>query len=159
MQNSRLPLQFHFSNPKCFRADFLLTGGGPRKAGTFQNPQPLVFFSQKYCRHKWEAYCGTTRRHIAVQNWRCIAAFPSLQGLGASEAQRYCKGGGGLLQYKLEAHCQYFSGKLYGLGSAQENSYQNSRQISRHPRQSKTENNFALRFCRVVVLTESGRRR
>ena len=37
--------------------------------------------------YKWEAYCGTNRR--------CIAAFPFLQGLEASKAQRY----------KWEAYC------------------------------------------------------
>ena len=31
-------------------------------------------------RYKWEAYCST--------NWRCTAAFPFLQSLEASEAQR-----------------------------------------------------------------------
>ena len=56
--------------------------------------------------YKWEAYCGTT--------WRCIASFPFLQGLEASEAQRYKWGG--VLRYKLEVYCRYFSDKLYGLG-------------------------------------------
>ena len=41
--------------------------------------------SQKYCRYKWEAYCGTSRRH-AVVSWRCIAAFPFLQCLEARKA-------------------------------------------------------------------------
>ena len=42
-------------------------------SGTFRNPQPLVF-SQKHCRLKWEAYCGTTTKCIAAQiggvSWR-----------------------------------------------------------------------------------------
>ena len=59
-------------------------------------------------RYKWEAYCGT--------NGRCTAAFPFLQGLEASKAQRYKWGG--VLRYKLEVYCQYFSDKLYGIGGA-----------------------------------------
>ena len=57
-------------------------------------------------RSKWEAYCGT--------NVRCTAAFPFLQSLEASEAQRYKRGG--VLRCKLEVYRQYFSDKLYGLG-------------------------------------------
>ena len=66
------------------------------KPGIFRNPQPLVS-SQEYCRCKWEVYCGI--------NWRCAPAFPFLQGLEASEAQRYKWGG--ILWYKLEVYCQY----------------------------------------------------
>ena len=53
-----------------------------------------------------EVHCST--------NWRCIAAFPFLQSLEASEAQRYKWGG--VLRYKLEVYRQYFSDRLYGLG-------------------------------------------
>ena len=38
-------------------------------------------------RYKWEAYYGTNSN--SNSNWRCIAAFPFLQGLEASEARRY----------------------------------------------------------------------
>ena len=46
-----------------------------QNSGTFRNPQPLVF-SQKYRRHKWEAYCGTNRRRIAVQIGGVLRRFP-----------------------------------------------------------------------------------
>ena len=57
-------------------------------------------------RYKWDAYCSAY--------WRCTAAFPFLQSLEASEAQRYKWGG--ILRYKLEVYRQYFSDKLYRLG-------------------------------------------
>ena len=64
---------------------------GPRISGTFRNPQPLVYY-QKHCRYKWEAHCGTNRR--------CIAAFPSLQGLEAVSQQVTVLQMGGVLRYK-----------------------------------------------------------
>ena len=74
-------------------------------SGTLRNPQPLVF-SQKYRRYKWEAYCGTNRRRIAVQIGGVLRRFPisnfrSQQGTALQM--------GGVLRYKLEVYCQYFS--------------------------------------------------
>ena len=57
-------------------------------------------------RYKWEAYCS--------RNWRCIAAFPFLQVLEASQQGTALQMGASW--YQLEVYCQYFSDKLYGLG-------------------------------------------
>ena len=63
--------------------------------------------------YKWEAYCTAKKRRAAVQNGRCTAGFPFLQGLEARKAQQYkwgvyCRTNWGVLQY--------FSDELYGLG-------------------------------------------
>ena len=53
--------------------------GCPRPlSGTFRNPQPLVV-SQKHSRYKWEAYCGTTKRRVAVQIGCVLRRFPLLK--------------------------------------------------------------------------------
>ena len=45
-------------------------------SGTLRNPQPPIF-PQKYCRYKWEGYCGT--------NTRLTAAFPFLYLVDVSD--------------------------------------------------------------------------
>ena len=75
---------------------------------------PTTGISQKYCRYKWEAYCGTNRRRVAVQIGSGLRRFPFLK---AWKPERHSvTNGGGVLRYKLEVYCRYFSGKLYGLG-------------------------------------------
>ena len=88
-------------------------------------------------RYKWEAYCGT--------NWRCIAAFPFLQGLEASEAQRYKWGG--LLRYKLEVYCQYFSRQAVRVGGSWTAPNQFWR-VGSTPISKKTLREFGLKFWR-----------
>ena len=44
------------------------------RSGTFRNFQPLVV-SQKYCRYKWEAYCGTNKSCTAVQIGGVLQCF------------------------------------------------------------------------------------
>ena len=67
-----------------------------RLSGTFLRPEPQVV-SQKYCTTKWEAYCRTTKSEAYCStNRRCIAGFPSLQGVEARKMQRcnwgaYCR--------------------------------------------------------------------
>ena len=56
----------------------------PPTPGIFSKVMPVQMGGVLRC--KWEAYCGT--------NGRCTAAFPYLQGLEASKAQRYKWGGG-----------------------------------------------------------------
>ena len=78
----------------------------PPTPGIFSKVSPVQIGGA--LRYKLEACCST--------NWRCIAAFPFLQSLEASEAQPRCKWGA-VLRYKLEVYRQYFSDKLYGLGA------------------------------------------
>ena len=49
----------------------------------------------KALRYKWEAYCNTNGRSIAIQMGGVLTVFPVPQSAGAPEA----------MQYKLEAYC------------------------------------------------------
>ena len=82
-------------------------------SGTFRNPQPLAF-SQKYCRYKWEAHCGTNKKVVLRHKLEVYC------GVSLSSRLRSQRGTalqmGGVLRYKFEVYCQYLSDKLYGLG-------------------------------------------
>ena len=49
----------------------------------------------KVLQYKWEAYCNTNGRRIAIQMGGVLTVFPFPQSVGAPKA----------LQYKLEAYC------------------------------------------------------
>ena len=57
---------------------------------------------------------GTNGRRIAVQIGGVVCRFPFFKAWKL--ARHSVTNGGGVLRYKLEVHCQYFSDKLYGLG-------------------------------------------
>ena len=56
---------------------------------TFWNPHPLAF-SQKYRRYKWEAYCSTNRRRIAVQLGGVLRCFPFFRTIFSTPNPQVC---------------------------------------------------------------------
>ena len=65
--------------------------GSQARVRSFSEPPPGIF-SESIAGTNERRIAGTNRRCITGTNWRCTAAFPFLQSLAASKAQRYKKG-------------------------------------------------------------------
>ena len=76
---------------------------------------PYTKIYSKVLRYKWEAYCNTNGRLIAIQMRGVLTVFTFPQSAGAREALQ-CQLIGGVLQYKLEVCCDTFLRSSAGWG-------------------------------------------